>query len=553
MINSGEIENIVKKYYNFTDEEKSAYSITFHVNDLSNERAFSALVDNLNLIGATVFTNDYPDNQIIVLNNYNISKEKIGVKLFLFALTVITMVYTGYTYYSFYYYSSNFFKNLFYGMVLFFIPLAFIIFLRECGKYIALKRNHMKYYFPIFIPTLGLGTLGVINSNRNQFKTQNSMIMTGSYSLILGFLSSLVFIIVGAYITPLNLIYNPDIYSPLTTLNFPFLYIVFINHIFPATLLPDPLELAGYAGLIITSINALPLGFLDGGLVFSGILKNKFKYFSYISIFILLIMSFVYVYFVIIVIIILLIGLTGPLPLNNVIKSKKSVKYLGVVVFVIIIFGFVPLPVHMVNSNESISLNNNCYIVNTAEPHNITFNVTVHGSNSVEPIFSMNPGKLKINSEHRFKNESVYSMEIPVSNNHSGKISYNLAINTGSQKFNEFINIYYVKAMGSITFNNRNPYKMNEPVNKTFTLSVSNENSTSLTMKIISIANNMDTYIYTNSGYLNITGEHYIFGAPITINSGGTINLSLLSKTSGTWEIMLYSNGNAGIVTIHIT
>ena len=109
MINSGEIENIVKKYYNFTDEEKSAYSITFHVNDLSNEKAFSALVDNLNSIGATVFTNDYPDNQIIVLNNYNISKEKIGVKLFLFALTVITMVYTGYTYYSFYYYSYNFF------------------------------------------------------------------------------------------------------------------------------------------------------------------------------------------------------------------------------------------------------------------------------------------------------------------------------------------------------------------------------------------------------------------------------------------------------------
>ncbi len=553
MINSGEIENIVKKYYNFTDEEKSAYSITFHVNDLSNEKAFSALVDNLNSIGATVFTNDYPDNQIIVLNNYNISKEKIGVKLFLFALTVITMVYTGYTYYSFYYYSYNFFKNLFYGMVLFFIPLAFIIFLREYGKYIALKRNHMKYYFPIFIPTLGLGTLGVINSNRNQFKTQSSMIMTGSYSLILGFLSSLVFIIVGAYITPLNLIYNPDIYSPLTTLNFPFLYIVFINHIFPATLLPDPLELAGYAGLITTSINALPLGFLDGGLVFSGILKNKFKYFSYISIFILLIMSFVYVYFVIIVIIILLIGLTGPLPLNNVIKSKKSVKYLGVVVFVIIMFGFVPLPFHIVNSNESISLNNNCYIVNTAEPHNITFNVTVHGSNSVEPIFSMNPGKLKINSEHRFKNESIYSMEIPVSNNHSGKISYNLAINTGSQKFNEFIKVYYVNAVSSITFNNRNPYNMTEPVNKTFTLSVSNENSTSLAMKIISIANNMDTYIYTNSGYLNITGEHYIFGAPITINSGGTINLSLLSKTRGTWEIMLYSNGNAGIVTIHIT
>ena len=216
-------------------------------------------------------------------------------------------------------------------------------------------------------------------------------------------------------------------------------------------------------------------------------------------------------------------------------------------------FGFVPLPFHIVNSNESISLNNNCYIVNTAEPHNITFNVTVHGSNSVEPIFSMNPGKLKINSEHRFKNESIYSMEIPVSNNHSGKISYNLAINTGSQKFNEFIKVYYVNAVSSITFNNRNPYNMTEPVNKTFTLSVSNENSTSLAMKIISIANNMDTYIYTNSGYLNITGEHYIFGAPITINSGGTINLSLLSKTRGTWEIMLYSNGNAGIVTIHIT
>jgi len=552
MINSGEIENIVKKYYNFTNEEKTEYSIIFHVNSLDNEKIFSSLVDNLNLIGATAFTNDYPDLQIIIINNYNISKEKIGIKLFLFIVTVMAIIYTGYTYYSFYYYSYNFFKNLFYAIVLFFVPLISIIFLREYGKYISLKRDNIKYYFPFFIPTPGLGTLGTINSNKNQFKTKKSMVMAGSYSLIFGFISSFIFIIIGAYISPSNIIYNPDISSPLLKLNFPFLYIIFINHIFPATLLPDPLELAGYIGLIITSINALPLGFLDGGLVFSGIAKDKFKYFSYLSVLILIIMSFIYFYFIILVILILLIGLNGPLPLNNIIKLKRDVKYFGIIVFVILILGFVPLPLHMV-TNENISLNNNCYIVNTDKPYNVTFNVTIHNNgNNIEPVFSLSPGELKINSDHSFKNISIYNMEIISNNNYSGKINYDLGINTGYKKYNEYINVYYVKATPSIAINGCNPYNINETVNKTFALSILNENSTSMTLKIISIANNMNTYIYTNSGYLNITDEHYILGAPITISPGGSMELNLLSKDKGTWEIMLYSNGYAGIVKINV-
>ncbi len=554
MINSGEIENIIKKYYKITKEEKTEYSIIFHVDNLSDEKSFSLLVDNLNLIGVTAFTDDYPDNRIIAINNYSISKEKIGIKVFLFALTIIAMVYTGYQYYSFYYYSHNFFKNLFFGIVLFFIPLISIMFLREYGKYIALKRNHMKYYFPIFIPSPGLGTLGMINSNKNQFKTKKSMIMVGSYSIFFGFIASLIFIVVGASITPLNTIYNPAINSPLIRLNFPVLYIILINHVFPATLLPDPLELAGYVGLVITSINALPLGFLDGGLVFSGVLKNKFKYFSYLSVLILLTMSFVYIYFIILAIIILLIGLNGPLPLNNIIKSK-GIKYLGIFVFVIILLGFVPLPAHPVNSNENISLNNNCYIVNTAESHNVTFNVTVHNNgNNIEPVFSISRGKLEINSDHRLKNGTIYSMEIITGSNYYGKIIYDLTVNTGEKKYSEYINVYYVNVTSSITFNNNNPYIINETVNTPFNLSVSyvNSSNTPMVMKIISIANNMYTYVYANSGSLNITNSHYIFGSPVTINSGRPFTLNLLSKNAGTWEIMFYSHGYAGIVIINI-
>ena len=69
------IEGIVKKYYGFSDVENTKYSIIFHIDTPGTEKTFESLLADLDRIGVTAFTNDFPDSQIIVINNSNLGNE----------------------------------------------------------------------------------------------------------------------------------------------------------------------------------------------------------------------------------------------------------------------------------------------------------------------------------------------------------------------------------------------------------------------------------------------------------------------------------------------
>ncbi len=76
-----------------------------------------------------------------------------------------------------------------------------IILFREFGRYIAFKRSGMHYSFPIMVPSLGIGTLGFINTSRDQYKTGKSMLFSGFLSILFGFISSIIIIILGFFMS----------------------------------------------------------------------------------------------------------------------------------------------------------------------------------------------------------------------------------------------------------------------------------------------------------------------------------------------------------------
>ncbi len=582
MINSDEIVNIGEEYYKSTKIEILDDSVIFHIEKTGNEETFSLFLDKLNNIGYTAFTDKYPDYRIIVIKEYNMNR-KYALKSLMLFLTVIAMVYTGYSYYEYYSSNLNLYRDLINGTIYFVVPLLSIMFFREFGRFIAFRKNGIKYSFPIFIPAPGLGTLGIITSSHKQFKTEKSMITAGSYSIIFGFLLSIFMIIFGSLVEPIYLTHATTTNTSIYTLKFPLIFIMLINHIIPVNVMPPPIEMAGYIGLIITSINALPLGFMDGGLIFSALAGKKFFLFSYASLLILVAASFIFPLFIILIIVALLLGIKGPLPLNNFVHPSKKIISLAIVVILIAIAGFVPLPFeHNYPGNISVSMPK-YFMVNSDDPGNTTFNVTVtnHGSAPITPVFSISNVTFKTVSDGALNiapgHSAVYEMKLLTYKfNYTGAKNYTFNVFAGPSQYKQIIDIYYVHAGTGLGFNNvtspikssnntsssnnitptnnGNPLIINAKVNQVVSFNITNSMNTNMTFKLLSLplSGRMNTYMYYNSRMVNITGEHHILGKTIKLKPDQSVNISLMSKTPGQWIILIYSQNLAGFVEINV-
>ncbi|MBM4237062.1 MAG: hypothetical protein FJ151_01080, partial [Euryarchaeota archaeon] len=106
-----------------------------------------------------------------------------------------------------------------------------------------------------------------------------------------------------------------------------------------------PTAFAAWVGLLVTAINLLPAGQLDGGHIARGLLGERSRYLSYATIAALFIMSMFYVGWMFFAILIFILGLRHPAPLNDISKIDNKRKAVGIVALVILLVTFVPVPV----------------------------------------------------------------------------------------------------------------------------------------------------------------------------------------------------------------
>ena len=97
---------------------------------------------------------------------------------------------------------------------------------------------------------------------------------------------------------------------------------------------------AGWIGLLITSINLLPAGQLDGGHIFRAVLGEKQKYAGWIAVIIMIFTGWTFFA----LIIILLMGMMHPPPLNDNTNLDNKRKLLFFVALAILILCFIPFP-----------------------------------------------------------------------------------------------------------------------------------------------------------------------------------------------------------------
>ena len=240
------------------------------------------------------------------------------------------------------------FTYLWQGFIFFSVPLLLILGVHEMGHYYASKKHHVDASLPYFIPLpppFLLGTFGALISTREPIPDRKALLDIGIAGPLCGFLVAIPISLIGFFLMQQHPFIPPSTGANMILL--PPLLLQWMGSLFsiPENAIIHPTLFAGWVGIFLTAVNLLPAGQLDGGHVARAILKEKHKYISWVVVFILVGLSFFYTGWLMFAIIILLfIGTQHQPPLNEITRLDTKRKLLGLIILIIFILSFAPIP-----------------------------------------------------------------------------------------------------------------------------------------------------------------------------------------------------------------
>ncbi len=152
------------------------------------------------------------------------------------------------------------------------IPLLLILLFHEFGHYLAARRRGIRVSLPYFLPAPTLiGTFGAFIKSNSPFTSRRDLLEVGAYGPIAGFVVAVVVLAIAlgdvtyrqvpTDIAPIGNLIEPLIMRILEALVWaqpvPDGYNIYLQD--------NPMIFAAWVGLVVTALNLLPVGQLDGG------------------------------------------------------------------------------------------------------------------------------------------------------------------------------------------------------------------------------------------------------------------------------------------------
>ena len=338
-----EIQSILGPAFQLDERSRQRKSLVFRTRiSLISDTEISALIAELLRRG--FFPRIYHADQeylisVSALPEYRI-KSRIWLHVLLFLVTIFSTMVAGAGLLQKDYFSD--WRNIFYGWK-YSLAILCILTFHEFGHYFAARYHQIKatlpYYLPLPLPGFHFGTLGAFIRMRSPIQDRQALLDVGATGPIAGFICSLIFIAIGYYQLPdlQGIIAFVETMHPwdmkevgVNIVLGKSLLFAFFNDILSDGRLPMneiyhfPYLFAGWIGLLITSINLIPIGQLDGGHILYALVGKKARLVG-ISAFILLLLlnvililgyfSFIWVLWIILIFFI--IGFRHPPTLND--------------------------------------------------------------------------------------------------------------------------------------------------------------------------------------------------------------------------------------------
>jgi len=343
------VKLVVAKWYSNSKFNIDGNTLEAVVEDFRSmpEYFFDNLVEDLGSIGYTAFTSGTQRSSIFIVPKNEGSDRRSNLSKIFFILTLASLLFVGFLYTRNFFVQASIALTFLYSVIFFVIPLLFFMFFREFGRLIAMRRNNMEYSLPVFIPNpVSLGLIGSINVNRKPYGNSKSMIEIGGLPILFGYVASFFLIALGSIPMMQYSISGAPSNPVYATVGQPLLFVPVLRLVSPPSGILSPVEFAGWIGTIVNSLNSLPLGSMDGGLLWKGIFGSRISSVQLPIIVVLIIIGLFYPFLIILPIFLIFLGYHSPEPLNSISLPNSLGKSVFVLVLVLMILGLVPVQTH---------------------------------------------------------------------------------------------------------------------------------------------------------------------------------------------------------------
>jgi len=355
----------VGKHFPFYDFKYNTETAAFYcrIDKDTLEEKFDALRKSLSEKGyIPMLRYDKGEHIIYIVKKPKKKERSIWINISLLIAVIITTILTGsilHIGYSDIWSIPNIIdviniNNLFYGAIFFSLPLMSILLVHEMGHYFISKKHgiatSLPYFLPIppILPSFNIGTFGALIHSRDPMPNKKALFDVGMAGPLAGFLVAIPITAIGIYTAKIVPIVSLDqlpsgqaVFSPSFLIDILSRLILDIPQGF--TIDMNPILFAGWVGLLLTSINLLPAGQLDGGHIFRAVLGEKQKYAGWVAIFIMILTGWWFFAFIII----FMMGMMHPPPLNDDTEIDIKRKMLFFVALAILILCYIPFPIYV--------------------------------------------------------------------------------------------------------------------------------------------------------------------------------------------------------------
>jgi len=224
-----------------------------------------------------------------------------------------------------------------------------ILLFHEMGHYLMTRKHRINATLPYFIPfpLPPFGTMGALIKIKSPITNRRALLDIGaagplagmipiSFALFFGLKMSQIVDLDSAGQTTISL-GNSLLFSAVSNL--------VVGHLDKGQdILLHPLAFAAWVGLLVTAINLLPIGQLDGGHIIYALLRGKSSYFfKAFYVFLLIICLFYYAGWLLFIVVLAILRKHPPTVYDH-IPLDTGRKIIGVLAMIIFVLAFTPVP-----------------------------------------------------------------------------------------------------------------------------------------------------------------------------------------------------------------
>ena len=234
------------------------------------------------------------------------------------------------------------------------LSLLTILVAHELGHYFVARHFGTAVSLPYFIPMplSPFGTFGAVINMKAPPANRRQLLAIAAAGPLAGFVLAIPILIIGLSLSnvgpmpagvPYMLEGNSLLYAAVKFLMF--------GRLLPGGGLDvnlHPVAFAGWAGLLVTGLNLLPVGTLDGGHIIYALTGERAKRLTWPIIGLMLLMSFIWNGWLLWAALLFLFGRYHAVPLNDITQLGSTGRVIAIAIIILFILTFVPIPLNII-------------------------------------------------------------------------------------------------------------------------------------------------------------------------------------------------------------